>query len=57
MRSPAEEYKLKVQKIAREIFLEQRKIVKDVKESPIREEEKAEITLQLIKMLTDSHLT
>ena len=53
---PEEEYKLRVQKIAREIFLKQREIVRDVKDANIREEEKAEITLQLIKMLTDSHL-
>lgn len=53
---PEDEYKLRVQKIAREIFLKQREIVRDVKDANIREEEKAEITLQLIKMLTDSHL-
>lgn len=53
---PEEEYKLRVQKIAREVFLKQREVVKDLKSATIREEEKAEISLQLIKMLTDSHL-
>jgi hypothetical protein len=57
MKRPEEEYKLRVQKIAREIFLKQREVVRDVKSATIREEEKAEITLQLIKMLTDAHLT
>jgi hypothetical protein len=53
---PEEEYKLRVQKIAREIFLKQREVAREVKSANIREEEKAEIILQLIKMLTDSHL-
>jgi hypothetical protein len=54
---PEEEYKLRVQKIAREVFLKQREVVKDLKSATIREEEKAEISLQLIKMITDSHLS
>lgn len=54
---PEEEYKLRVQKIAREVFLKQREVLKDLKLATIREEEKAEISLQLIKMLADSHLS
>lgn len=53
---PEEEYKARVQKLAREIFLKQKEVVRDVKEANIRDEEKAEITLQLIKMLTDGYL-
>lgn len=57
MKKPEEEYKMRVQKVAREIFLKQREVARELKLSTIREEEKNEITLQLIKMLTDSTLS
>lgn len=57
MKKPEDEYRNLVQKVAREVFLKQREVIRDVKESQIREEEKAEIVLQMIKMICDSHLT
>jgi hypothetical protein len=57
MKRPEDEYRNLVQKVAREVFLKQREVIRDVKESQIREEEKAEIILQMIKMICDSHLT
>ena len=53
-KDPLEDYKGQVQKLARELYLKQKEIVRDLRESGIREEEKNELKLYLMKMILEN---